>query len=224
MGIAKTAIIDWADPALSDVLFTALPEGARKACRRGSVATNTQLFATVDKPQAMYFVISGDVRLWRSSLSGREAVVQRCRRGIVAEASLFQERYHCTATAVVETDVIVMPRKRVHDALDDPTFKRVWIAMLGSELRKLRSQVERLSLVSASDRIRHYIEAEGNDGQLRLRSSVKAWAGELGLTHEALYRALARMQRDGFLWRSGEQFTLLAGGVRRTADKADAAL
>jgi CRP-like cAMP-binding protein len=61
----------------------------------------------------------------------------------------------------------------------------------------LRSQCERLALRGATDRIEHYIEAEGNNGRLELSRTRKAWAAELGLTHEALYRALARLQRSG---------------------------
>ena len=68
---------------------------------------------------------------------------------------------------------------------------------LAAEVRKLRAQCERLSLRSAADRIAHYIEAEGRDGRLELRQTKKAWAAELGLTHEALYRALTGLQRAG---------------------------
>jgi hypothetical protein len=63
----------------------------------------------------------------------------------------------------------------------------------------LRSQCERLSLNSAAERIEHYIESEGKDGRLVLKRTRKAWAAELGLTHEALYRALAALQRSGRL-------------------------
>jgi hypothetical protein len=51
-----------------------------------------------------------------------------------------------------------------------------------------RSQCERLALNSAADRIEHYIESEGRDGRLELKRTRKAWAAELGLTHEALKR------------------------------------
>jgi CRP-like cAMP-binding protein len=71
------------------------------------------------------------------------------------------------------------------------------MAHLAYELRRVRAQTERMALKTAEARILHYVEAEGSDGSIVLRRSKKDWANELGLTHEALYRALARMERSG---------------------------
>lgn len=60
---------------------------------------------------------------------------------------------------------------------------------------------------SAVDRISHYIEAEGSNGVLNLTQTKKAWAAELGLTHEALYRSLRRTQVDDRLSVEGNQLT-----------------
>jgi len=62
-----------------------------------------------------------------------------------------------------------------------------------------RARCERLGLKSAAQRIVHYIESEGADGIVTLSKSRKAWATERGLTHEALYRTLRRLQADGTL-------------------------
>ena len=70
---------------------------------------------------------------------------------------------------------------------------------LAREVRKLRAQCERLSLHGAAERIMHYIETEGIEGALELSQSRKAWAAELGLTHEVLYRTLSRLQAEGEL-------------------------
>ncbi len=66
-----------------------------------------------------------------------------------------------------------------------------------SELRRARAQSERLGLRSAKDRVLHYLETEGQSGRVRLAQSKKAWASELGLSHEALYRTLSEMQKSG---------------------------
>ena len=50
---------------------------------------------------------------------------------------------------------------------------------------------------NAAARVLHFIECEGRDGKLELPSSRKAWAAELGLSHEALYRTLAQMKKAG---------------------------
>jgi hypothetical protein len=65
-----------------------------------------------------------------------------------------------------------------------------------------------LSLHSARDRIIHYIEADGRNGSVQLTHSKKDWAAELGLTHEALYRTLSRMERVGDLRIEGQIVSL----------------
>lgn len=82
------------------------------------------------------------------------------------------------------------------------------MAHLAGEVRRLRAQCERLSLKGASARVLHCIETEGNRGRLHLTQSRKAWAAELGLSHEALYRALAKLAAEGVLAVKGGLLTL----------------
>jgi CRP-like cAMP-binding protein len=139
----------------------------------------------------MFFVLSGEVRLVRSSRSGAEIVLQRARHGILAEASLDQTAYHCDAIASVSATVLRVPRDIVRQALKEEPFAAAWRSELSRELRRLRAQCERLSLNSARERIIHYIETEGARGALTLTQAKKQWATELGLTHESLYRTLS---------------------------------
>ena len=135
----------------------------------------------------------------RRSASGTEIVLQRARRSFLAEASLDQPEYHCDAVAATDATVLSIPRQAFRRALDDPAFRLVWMSHLSHELRRMRAQAERLSLKTAEGRIVHYIETEGRDGSLVLEYTKKEWAAEIGLTHEALYRALARMVARGTL-------------------------
>ena len=89
--------------------------------------------------------------------------------------------YHCDALAAQASMLLVFPAKAFLAALDqDVAFRRAWQSLLAREVRKLRSQCERLSLNSAAERILHYIEAEGSNGVLNLTLSKKAWAAERG--------------------------------------------
>jgi CRP-like cAMP-binding protein len=73
----------------------------------------------------------------------------------------------------------------------------------GGEMILQRASGERLSLNSAAERILHYLETQGDNGVVTLTMSRKAWATELGLSHEALYRTLRRLQDDGVVWIDG---------------------
>ena len=83
------------------------------------------------------------------------------------------------------------------EALAEERFRNLWVTHLARELRRVRAQAERLSLKTAEERIIHYVETEGDEGTVMLGQSKKDWAAQLGLTHEALYRTLARMKRAG---------------------------
>jgi CRP/FNR family transcriptional regulator, dissimilatory nitrate respiration regulator len=91
----------------------------------------------------------------------------------------------------------MLSRKAFIEALADEGFRNRWIGHLARELRRVRAQAERMSLRTAQERIIHYIVTEGENGSILLSHSNQDWAAELGLTHEALYRALARMERSG---------------------------
>jgi CRP/FNR family transcriptional regulator, dissimilatory nitrate respiration regulator len=142
-------------------------------------------------------VLEGEVRLVRHSRSGADIVLQRAYGGFVAEASLESPRYHCDAFAALDSRLLGFPIAAFRQALrHDADLRTFWMGRLAREVRLLRSQCERLALRSAAERIEHYIEAEGDNGRLELARSRKAWAAELGLTHEALYRALAGLRRS----------------------------
>lgn len=124
-------------------------------------------------------------------------------------SSLESKAYHCDAIASAPSNLLAFPVEAFKQALaNDPMFCRKWQSILAREVRKLRAQCERLGLRTAEERIRHYIESEGVDGAVELSMTKKAWATDLDLTHEALYRALKRMGDSGSLKASGSRIEL----------------
>jgi CRP-like cAMP-binding protein len=198
-GMAASALVDWRDLAAASPLLAALPRIARAKARRIALPRAAVLFRTGDRPAAMHFVRSGEIRLVRYSRAGGEIVLQRARRGFVAEASLEQGAYHCDAVATAPSELLAIPVADFERALAAAAFRKAWMRHLARELRRARAQIERLSLKTARERIVHFIETEGSAGAAVLTQSRKDWAAEIGLTHEALYRALAQMKREGLL-------------------------
>jgi CRP/FNR family transcriptional regulator, dissimilatory nitrate respiration regulator len=156
-------------------------------------------------------VRAGEVRLVRASSAGGEIILQRTRRGFLAEASLDQPAYHCDAVAGTASSLLAIQRRAFRDALAADAFRNAWMAHLARELRQARAHAERLSLKTARQRIVHFIETEGEGGVVDLNQSRKDWAAELGLTHEALYRALAQMKTRGELEAAHGRLTLRQG-------------
>ena len=177
----------------SENVLSALPPGLLRRASKLDLAKGRLLFRQGAKPTAMYCVLSGEVRLVRTSAAGTEIVLQRTRSGFVAEASLDQGSYHCDALVTLPSTVLAIPRTEFQKSLDSTDVRDAWIAYVGAELRRARAQSERLMLRTARERILHFLETEGRNHAIKLSFTKKAWAAELGLTHEALYRTLRSM-------------------------------
>ena len=189
-------------PILPEPLKALLPPDLHAQAQGLHLARHARLFRTGDRPRSMFYVVSGEVTLERSGLHGQPVVLQRTRQGFVSEASLQVERYHCDAVAVSESLVIQLPAPALARALEsDPAFAGRWIAMLNREVRRLRLHCERLSMKSVRERLVHLIETEGQAGHYPTPSGLKTLAGELGITHEALYRTVADLEQQGRLMR-----------------------
>lgn len=201
--------IDWPSVFETQPTLRKIPPRLRSLAERWAVDAGTVLFRIGDQVQAVFSVIQGEVRLVRRNRDGAEVILQRVREGFFAEASLNSAVYHCDVLAAEAGVLLRFPAKDFRVALDaDSAFRDAWMAQLASEVRKLRAKCERLSLYGASDRVLHYLESEGCEGGITLRQSKKAWAAELGLTHEALYRALRRLQDSGAIEVDGIRVTL----------------
>lgn len=188
-----------------------LPRPLMGQARLANFDRGDVLFRVGDHPEDLYFVFDGELVLVRHSRNGQEVVLQRTRSGFFAEASVESRRYHCDGVAKERSRVCLLPMESFRQTLaSDPSFRVAWIKLLAGEIRRLRTRCERLVLRSVEERIVHYIESEGSNGAIELDRSLKAWALDLGVTHEALYRALARMTRSGLLTR-GDRHLRLAG-------------
>jgi CRP/FNR family transcriptional regulator, dissimilatory nitrate respiration regulator len=150
---------------------------------------------------AVFFIETGAVRLMRRGRDGEEIVLHRARAGeFFAEASIDSARYHCDAIAMEKTEVLKVSAANLTDLIKaDPDFARHWVSLLARQLRKVRSRVERLSMKSAKERIRHLLISDGLGPhcEVRINGTLKDLARDLGLTHETLYRTLATMERTG---------------------------
>jgi CTP-dependent riboflavin kinase len=55
---------------------------------------------------------------------------------------------------------------------------------------------------SVKDKVLHLINTEGQNGKYQVNTGLKSLAGELGITHEALYRTLATLEKSKTIKRS----------------------
>lgn len=193
-----------------------LPKDLHSCCVTAVHPKGERLFATGCKPVSMFFVNTGEVVLERVGAHGGAAVVQRTRHGFVGEASLQSACYHCDGKVIATSEITQISIALIRSALlTDPDFAGRWIAMLNREVKRLRLQCERMALVKVQDRLIHLLETQGVDGQYPLGSGLKSVASELGVTHEALYRCVASLEKNARLVREAGCITLIRGGADR---------
>lgn len=207
------------DPLPID-LRSLLPAPLHGRCEQRRYERGAALFMMGRRPASMHFVSEGEVILQRIGEDGEIAVLQRTRHGVVGEASLQSERYHCDAVVVAAARVTRIPRQALLEALkSDSAFALRWIGMLNMEVRRLRQQCERLSLNTVEARLLHLIRTEGDASGLSIGSGLKTLAREIGVTHEALYRCVAGLERRALVIRAEGRLCLLAASGSRCSEK-----
>jgi CRP-like cAMP-binding protein len=194
---------------IPDILKNLLPEELITECHSRTFNKGDHLFNQGKKPDYMYFIVSGEVILTRANQHGEPITLQRCKGGFVSEASLLTDVYHCDAFATHSGIAITLPIQSLRNALLNSDFSLKWVQLLSKEIMRLRTQSERLGLKDIKSKLIHLIETDGKAGTLHLQSDLKSMASEIGVTHEALYRALAALEKEGLLVRHEDALELL---------------
>ncbi|HET8545868.1 MAG TPA: Crp/Fnr family transcriptional regulator [Pseudolabrys sp.] len=190
-----------------------MPAAIRAVAFERKLKAGEALFRLGDKAAGFYEVVSGRVRLVRVDRVGRETVLHIAGPAeTLAEASLFSGQYHCDAVASSDATVRVYPKRQVVSVFEkDPKALKTFTAMLAHQVMSLRTRLQQRNIRSARERVRQFLALNiGPDGRsVELHGTLKDLAAEIGLTHEALYRALAALERAGEIKRAGNKIMLL---------------
>jgi len=190
-----------------------LPAAVRAAAIDRKLKSGEALFRLGDKTTGFCEVIAGRVRMCRVDRSGREVILFVAGPGeTIAEASLFSTVYHCDAIASTDALVRIYPKQALLAAFEkDRKAAQAFAATLARQVMNLRTRIEQRNIRSARERVRHYLglNADAGGSSVSLPGTLKDLAAELGLTHEALYRTLAALERSGEIKRSKGKIALL---------------
>ena len=134
----------------------------------------------------------GALRLTRMLPHGAALTMQRAEPGaIVAETSLFADRYCCNAIAAETSLIRVVRIQAVRAALrNDSILLWEWLRHMAGEVQQARARAEILSLKTVAHRVEGWRAL--NDGVLPPRGRWRQLADEIGVSPEALYREFAR--------------------------------
>ena len=152
------------------------------------------------------------MRLVRHTENGTAVVVHRARAGeTFAEASAFADTYHCDAVAETDSQVAAMPKAAFLATLArDPKTSLRFARLLAGQVVDLRARIELRNLRSAPERLMTWLRlrAAGHPPRVVPDGTWSDVAAEIGLTREALYRALAALAAEGTILRAGRAVLL----------------
>ena len=151
------------------------------------------LFFQDSATAGLFYMISGTIDLKRATNTGHSVMIHRARSGdTFAEASLFSDTYHCTATAVCDAIVIECKRAAISRLLNtDIEFACSMASRFATQIQETRHRVELLSIRAANERIL----AALNDGLLV--EDITTFAETIGLAPETVYRTLTQLSKKG---------------------------
>lgn len=191
--------------AAQTVDLPAAPEIAGIAPTLRAVAAGNLLFRRGDKAFGIFFIAAGRLRMQRVTPDGGTVTLHVARAGeMFAEASLFAERYQCDVVAETDSTLWLYPRDELMQRLrGDPESLWAFTAGLARSLHGLRQRYELKQIRSAPQRVLQLLRLRCDEaGVYRAVGALKEMATELGLTHEALYRALATLEKAGRIRRT----------------------
>jgi CRP/FNR family transcriptional regulator, dissimilatory nitrate respiration regulator len=192
-------------------LFSGLPPGdlntiAEFALVR-TLAKDSYLFREGDPSEGFYVVQKGAINVHRVSAAGKEQVIYVFRAGeSFAEASMAVERgYPANARAIEPSSVIVVPKDPFLALLGRrPDLGLRMLGSMSQHLRVLVGLVEDLTLKDVETRVvnwlvRHCPREAAGPVEIKLGTSKRVLAAELGTSSESLSRTFGRLRDDKLL-------------------------
>jgi CRP-like cAMP-binding protein len=194
---------DLTTPQQSDAWMGIVPPDR---VRRRELASDEVLFHQDDLVMALFRLETGRIRLVRHLEDGTTVILHSARSGeTFAEASAFADAYHCDAVAEVASRVAAVTKSEFLAALArDPEASFRFARLLADQVRDLRSRLEIRNIRSAPERLMAWLRlrAAGRPPTAVLGQTWSDVAAEVGLSREAVYRALAALEQDGSIVRT----------------------
>ena len=148
-----------------------------------------KLFQQGEKTTAIYYLQQGNVTLSRWGSNGDEIIIHTAHDGeSFAEAALFSDNYHCHAQTRTHCILWEISKPSLLKAFSkEPAFALALATRFSRQVQVLRHQKELLAIRSATERV-YAAMCEG-----MLTTDIKLFAASIGLAHETVYRALAKL-------------------------------
>ena len=177
-----------------------------------------------EAPQAVYFIVHGQVRVYRLSLEGREQVLKRLGPGAAFNLVPVLDGGPNPSSAMAWTNVTVYAIERGHFlqiVREHPALAVAVLADFAAKLRHVTALVEDLSLRTVGARLAKLLLTQAAEKEAApRRMTQQEMAAQLGTVREVVGRALAKLEREGLIRMERHRIVI----VNRTGLEAKAML
>jgi len=171
-----------------------------------------------DPIKSFFVVISGQLKLYRSSAEGKEQTLQLLGPGdpFGLCTAFATDSFPASAMAIEESAILLIPGTVMEaTARKEPVLLFNIIQILSQRLKDSMELIESLALKEIPERLASFLRQESAKNKtdknivVQLTISQRELAKILGATPEALSRALRKMANEGILYASGREINIL---------------
>ncbi|MFO7865350.1 MAG: Crp/Fnr family transcriptional regulator [Candidatus Aminicenantes bacterium] len=182
-----------------------LPERLKKAGTRRTYQKEEFLFHPGSAPKGVYFVHTGEIRVFDMDAEGKELEVTRLKSGeFFGEALVFaSDSVPFYAEAVKTSQVLIFSSHSIKTLIDrDPEISLFFLKLLAQKCLLLNQRVRSLGLKTVRQRLIHHLltRCAGNKScRIDLSMNKGDLARLLGTVNETLSRNLRQLQEEGLI-------------------------
>lgn len=181
------------------------------------------LFVEGEVGDAVFRLLAGSIRLFRSAPDGREVTIHLVAPGdLFAEIVLFErDTYPVSAVALEDSRLAVIRRDRLTRLLADASFREDFLRNLVGKMRFLSQQLYVLTTMDVRERLIRFLEVRfGRVSRISIDLSKKETAAAISVRPETLSRTLAALAGEKLLTWRGRTITI-ADALWRSVGSGD---
>ena len=166
---------------------------------------NELLFSAQQKADGLYYVQSGEIRVFKMDEQGREVEVVRLEPGdFLGEAILFVSLvFPFFAQAVKDSQLLFFDKNKIFKKIDEePSIAKFFLNLLARKCLILNRRIETLGLQTIRQRLIQYMLLNCSGEQhctVELKTKKVELAKTLGTISETLSRNLKHIQDEGLI-------------------------
>jgi len=178
------------------------------------VAKETHLYWEGDSCSHIAFVLEGEIRVFKTSESGREITLYEIGPGetcILNASCIFSgQGYPADAVTLTDSNIFLVPAGVFQEAVNSSAVFRSFVfSLLSNRLITVFQLIEEVVFGNLEKRLLEYLEEKSEDNVLE--TTHQSIANNLGTSREVISRLLKDLERQGKLALARSKITLCEG-------------